>query len=266
METLYTLEGYTFKELLGEGMYAEVYLAEKDKNSVALKVIPKGKHRKRGTMHAKKEIAALSKLGDTPGVAHMKEWKESDSLFFISLSYFRGYNLSNLPSMLTHNEVLCTSLSILETLMRMHQFGVYHLDIKPANVIVSRHGVHLVDFGCSVVSSEETISGSMLPYEGTPAYMAPEMIIRKSSTITLPALDVWGFGCLLYYMASRKDAFVSTSLYSLYPKIVSCKIDYTGIPLDIQHICKKIFIACPESRIGIADLITLIKEKISLCT
>ncbi|EHY65289.1 hypothetical protein NEAUS04_0492 [Nematocida ausubeli] len=264
METLYSLEGYEFKELLGEGMYAEVYLAKKGTETCAMKVVHKGKHRKRGTMHAKKEISALQRLGSMPGIAHLKEWHETESLVFIALSYFRGYSLSNLPSALSVQEILYTGLSILQTLAQMHSLGVYHLDIKPDNVIVSRHGAHLIDFGCSIISPECTISGSTLPFEGTPAYMAPEMIKKKSSCILLASLDVWGFGCLLYYMAVGKDTFVSTSLYSLYPKILSCKIDYTGVPDEIEDICKQIFIKRPDDRITVADLILLIMKKMTV--
>lgn len=264
MQALYKFGSYKFKQLLGQGMYAEVYLAEKEKEVYAVKVIHKGKHRKRGTVHAQKEIAALTHLGEFPGVVRLKEWEERESSFFIVLSYLHGYTLNSMPSPLSTQENLQTALSILETLKRMHSLGVYHLDLKPSNVIVASHGVYLVDFGCSIVSSAKTIERAMLPFEGTPAYMAPEMIKQAQTHINLESLDVWSFGCLLYHMTAQKDAFVSTSLYALYPKILHCKIDYACVPCDIQQICKSIFISYPGSRIDLDSLIALVKSKLLL--
>ncbi|KAI5188753.1 hypothetical protein NEMIN01_0121 [Nematocida minor] len=262
MEALYKLGNYKFKQMLGEGMYAVVYLAEQDAEPWAIKVINKGKCRKRGTRHAQKEIAALLRLGKKAGVVHLKEWRENETFFFIVLSYCPGYSLDNTPTLLSVQEILYTALSILETLKRIHSLGVFHLDIKPSNVIVSRHGACLVDFGCSIISENGVVEKHMLPFEGTPAYMAPEMIKSTDPFISLESLDVWSFGCLLYYLAAGKNAFVSASLYSLYPKILHCKVDYTGMPAEIEQICRKIFIQLPNERICLMNLIALVKSKL----
>ncbi|KAH9385403.1 uncharacterized protein NEMAJ01_0299 [Nematocida major] len=262
MEGLYKLEDYTFKRLLGEGMYSMVYLAEHVRGIFAVKVIPKGKHRRRGTTHAQKEIAALQRLSSTQGVASLKEWREDESSFFIVLLYCSGYPISSMPSFLSVQEIFYVGLSILETLNRMHLLGVYHLDLKPANVIVSAHGTYIIDFGCSFISSERVVELCALPFEGTPAYMAPEIIKRTESHISLEALDVWSFGCLLYYMSAGRDAFASTSLYSLYPKIIGCKINYAQVSDEIQQVCAKIFVHDPKARISLKSLISLFGSKI----
>lgn len=266
METFYKLSNYTLKKLLGEGMYAEVYLAEHSDGACAVKVIHKGKHRKRGTNHAQKEIAALRLLGHVPGVVHIKEWRENESCFFIVLSYCHGYTLDNIPTKLNNREILSTGLSVLETLQRIHSLGVFHLDIKPSNIIVSRSGTYLVDFGCSFLSSKALVEMGRVPFEGTPAYMAPEIIKHTESLVSLEALDVWSFGCLLYHLSTGKNAFASTSLYGLYPKILQCKVDYKGVSSEIEQICREIFVRKPDRRISLKNLILLVQNKLVSCS
>lgn len=263
METFYKLADYRLKELLGEGMFAEVYLGEHSDGLYAVKIIHKRKHRNLGTKHARKEIAALTRMGSVPGIVHLKEWKEDESCFFIVQTYCHGYRIDELPAPLSNKDILSTGLSILENLQKIHSLGVFHLDIKPSNVILSREGTHLIDFGCSFISSNGIVEMSRVPFEGTPAYMAPEMIKKADDLVSLELLDIWSFGCLLYYLAAGKNPFSSTSLYALYPKILQCSVKYKGVCIEIENICRKIFIRKPNNRITLKNLILLVQDTLA---
>ncbi|KAI5185220.1 hypothetical protein NEHOM01_0678 [Nematocida homosporus] len=262
MEKAYKVEGYRLLRCIGEGMYALVFLAESrvDGSYCAIKAVHKGKRRTRGTVHARKEIAALGRLAGVPGVAVLKEWQEDDNTVFLVLSLHTGHSLEEVQRFVDVPESLRISRSILEVLKGMHARGVYHLDIKPANVILGREGVVLVDFGCAIISESGWIEEGSLPFEGTPAYMAPEMVKSRPGAVNLAALDVWSFGCLLYYLVTGKDAFQASTLYSLYPKIVHCEMDMGAIPPLVATICRTIFVPAPDKRIDLPALTELLTK------
>ena len=76
-----------------------------------------------------------------------------------------------------------------------HQMGVVHCDIKPGNILINHYGeVLTTDFGIarSIDSSTSTLIGA-----GTPAYMAPELILGKDPS---PQSDIYSLGIVLYEM------------------------------------------------------------------
>ncbi|OAG31670.1 hypothetical protein NEDG_00145 [Nematocida displodere] len=262
MENIYAVEGYTLHQCIGEGVYSLVFLAECNLTAerYAIKVVHKGKRRQRGTMHAEKEISALLPLQGIPGVVKMHKHLEDDSAVYIVLSLHQGPTLSTRSLFQSTQSLLDAAYSILGTLEQIHRHGVFHLDIKPANLILSAcMPPVLIDFGCSMLCPSGYIEESLLPFEGTPAYMAPEMVKRSShgakKLVSLEALDVWSFGCLLYFIACGKEAFSAPSLYSLYPKIVECDVDYAPLPREVESICRQIFVSAPARRSSLSFLL-----------
>lgn len=83
-----------------------------------------------------------------------------------------------------------------------HAAGVVHRDVKPENVILSRTGAKLADFGIArVPDSTLTRDGGLL---GTPAYAAPEAIAEGSFS---PASDQFSLAATLYEALSGRRAF-----------------------------------------------------------
>ena len=91
---------------------------------------------------------------------------------------------------------------VLEGLAACHQAGILHLDIKPANVLVTtRGGVKIVDFGIARAASDMTATVA-----GTPHYMAPEQFDGKADERS----DIYSVGCLLYECLTGKPPFEGT--------------------------------------------------------
>jgi serine/threonine protein kinase len=114
--------------------------------------------------------------------------------------------------------VLKFGVEIADALDRAHRAGIVHRDLKPGNVMLTKSGVKLLDFGLAKVapSGEATSDLSSLPTQasrpltqkgtvmGTFQYMAPEQLEGKDADARS---DIFAFGCVLYEMATGKRAF-----------------------------------------------------------
>jgi len=91
---------------------------------------------------------------------------------------------------------------VLEGLAACHQAGILHLDIKPANVLVTNDGgVKIVDFGIARAASDATATVA-----GTPHYMAPEQFDGRADERS----DIYSVGCLLYECLTGTPPFQGT--------------------------------------------------------
>jgi len=91
---------------------------------------------------------------------------------------------------------------VLEGLAACHQAGILHLDIKPANVLVTDDGsVKIVDFGIARAASDATATVA-----GTPHYMAPEQFDGRADERS----DIYSVGCLLYECLTGTPPFEGT--------------------------------------------------------
>ncbi|WP_162891220.1 serine/threonine-protein kinase [Aeromicrobium sp. A1-2] len=91
---------------------------------------------------------------------------------------------------------------VLEGLAACHQAGILHLDIKPANVLVTPGGaIKIVDFGIARAASDATATVA-----GTPHYMAPEQFDGRSDERS----DIYSVGCLLYESLTGRPPFAGT--------------------------------------------------------
>jgi eukaryotic-like serine/threonine-protein kinase len=99
--------------------------------------------------------------------------------------------------------VLALAHELLDVLAAAHAKGIVHRDVKPANVFVGRDGqVKLLDFGIARLrdgaGAAATQTGTLL---GTPAFMAPEQALAKSSEIDAQT-DLWAAGATMFALLS----------------------------------------------------------------
>ena len=108
--------------------------------------------------------------------------------------------------------ILC---QVCDSLQEAHTRGLVHRDIKPANIHVGILGLHhdfvkVLDFGL-VKSVEATLSDQSMGTAagltpGTPAYMAPEIVLGEHID---GRADIYAVGCVAYYMLTGEPVFTA---------------------------------------------------------
>jgi len=102
-------------------------------------------------------------------------------------------------------QALKYAAQICDALDAVHRKGITHRDLKPGNIMVTKQGIKLLDFGLARMAPGE--NDPMLTYPGvvmgTPAYMAPEQREGKPGDARS---DIYAFGCVLYEMLTGKRA------------------------------------------------------------
>jgi predicted Ser/Thr protein kinase len=91
---------------------------------------------------------------------------------------------------------------ILDALDAAHRKGIVHRDLKPGNILITKQGVKILDFGLADIAGDPALTktGAVM---GTPAYMAPEQWDGEQADARS---DIYAFGCVLHEMLTGKRA------------------------------------------------------------
>ncbi len=133
------------------------------------------------------------------------------------------------------DQALHYGIQIADALAAAHRAGIVHRDLKPGNVMLTKSGAKLLDFGLAkpgvqiagqgitqlVTEGPLTAAGTLL---GTLHYMAPEQLQgAEADTRT----DVFGFGCVLYEMITGRRAFSGDTPAS----VIAAVLEHEPAPL-----------------------------------
>jgi Tol biopolymer transport system component len=163
-------------------------------------------------------------------------------------------------------------VEIADALDRAHRAGIVHRDLKPGNVMLTKGGAKLMDFGLArttglaAAAGEDTESPTVshpLTAEGTIVgtyqYMAPEQLEGREADARS---DIWALGCVLYEMATGKKAFQGRSQASLISAIMSAEpsAPTTLAPLTppaLERLIQACLAKDPEERVQTAHDVKL---------
>jgi Tol biopolymer transport system component/predicted Ser/Thr protein kinase len=131
-------------------------------------------------------------------------------------------------------ETLRYSAQIADALAAAHAKGVIHRDLKPGNVMITKSGIKVVDFGLAKSAGDETLTVGRLVM-GTPAYMAPEQSAGRPCDART---DIFALGLVLYEMATGKRALAA----QCQPAALQ------GLPPHFVHLVERCLVEDPEKR------------------
>lgn len=168
--------------------------------------------------------ARTAALLNHPAIVIVHEWDSDDEYAYIVMEDIDGISLADAldetGEPLDTDEVAAVLESIAAALEFAHHNGVLHLDLKPANIMVTRDGrVKVADFGVSALTGA---GGTAHGTAGTIGYMPPEQIRHQPLD---ERTDVWALGALTYELLTNANPFDSdTTEGSLF------KIEVAEIP------------------------------------
>src|SRR5437899_5318035 len=212
---------YEILSAIGAGGMGEVYRARDTRldRIVAIKVLPahladEPERRERFEREAR-TIASLNH----PHICTLYDIGRQNGTDFLVMEYLEGETLAQrlLKGPLPLDQVLQYAIEIADALDKAHRKGVTHRDLKPRNIMLTKSGAKLLDFGLAklregaapatpvselpTADDAITAQGAIL---GTLQYMAPEQLEAKEVDART---DIFAFGALIYEMATGKRAF-----------------------------------------------------------
>ncbi|PYV39182.1 MAG: serine/threonine protein kinase, partial [Acidobacteria bacterium] len=200
---------YRITDQIGGGGMGEVYRATDTRldRTVAIKVLRQemADNRERRERF-EREAKAISSLNH-PHICTLYDVGEQDGL---EQRLQRG----RLPL----DQALEFAVQIADALDKAHRHGVVHRDLKPGNIMITRSGVKLLDFGLAKLTGDKGVISPMsqMPTQasanltadgailGTLQYMAPEQLEGKNAD---NRTDIFAFGGVVYEMATGQKAF-----------------------------------------------------------
>src|SRR5262249_7220817 len=177
---------YRIEKLLGAGGMGEVYKARDTRlpRTVAIKVLPAGLHDAALRQRFEREAQAIASLSH-PNVCVLPDVGSHEGIDFLVMEYLDGDSLEARlrEGPLAVDDALTIAIQVAMGLEHAHRAGVVHRDLKPGNVMITRSGVKVLDFGlakfttravCGAPPNLPSTLTAPRPTAGTSPYLAPE--------------------------------------------------------------------------------------------
>lgn len=202
---------YQMNHKLGGGKFSDVIQAMNlnNKKTYALKKIDKEKLTPKEKLFLRDEIQIVSQLSH-PNVVEVREYYQNPKYMWIVMEHVHGGELN---SYLRKNKVSEANMvnimrQLIEGLRYLHMCGIVHRDLKPENILIEVRTkddfvIKITDFGLSKLANRADL---LFECCGTPAYVAPEVLIKKGYQ---SEVDLWSCGVILYAMVCKKFPFHS---------------------------------------------------------
>jgi serine/threonine protein kinase/Tol biopolymer transport system component len=258
---------YELQAPIGAGGMGEVWRGKDTRldRSVAVKILPTGfaedvERRQRFEREAK----TISSLNH-PHICTLFDVGHEGDAHFLVMELLEGESLADRlqKGPLPLDQVVKFGAQVSDALSAAHKQGIVHRDLKPGNVMLTKAGAKLLDFGLARpgVGLGGASGSTALPTEakpltsvgtvlGTFQYMAPEQLEGAEAD---PRTDIFALGALLYEMATARRAFEGKSKTSLIAAILSTQPPPISsvqpvMPPALDHVVKKCLEKDPEDR------------------
>eukprot|EP00607_Mallomonas_marina_P007496 CAMPEP_0182417084 /NCGR_PEP_ID=MMETSP1167-20130531/1500_1 /TAXON_ID=2988 /ORGANISM="Mallomonas Sp, Strain CCMP3275" /LENGTH=632 /DNA_ID=CAMNT_0024590377 /DNA_START=110 /DNA_END=2009 /DNA_ORIENTATION=- len=224
------VQGHTFtiatryepKKILGRGSFGVVTTAfDKVRNeNIAIKRIRPFANDEWDARHTLREIRLMKLLGSHPNIISLHDlsvFEEKAELYMMmELMDCDLHRIIQSKQPLNDLHFKCFAKQMLEGIRAMHSVGVFHRDLKPGNILVSKDcQLRITDFGLARFMDDLTLAGQneknpMTEYVVTRWYRCPELLLAPQRPYS-EAVDIWSVGCILGELLHRKPLFPGKS-------------------------------------------------------
>jgi eukaryotic-like serine/threonine-protein kinase len=237
---------YEIVSPLGAGGMGEVYRARDTRlgRDVAIKVLASSlSSNEELKMRFEREARAISAL-QHPHICVLHDVGCDNGIDFLVMEYLEGESLHDRVKRgpLPIDQLLRIATEVADALDKAHRAGLIHRDLKPGNIMLTKSGAKLLDFGLakpavaiaagapssgaskSVFAAAMTLTSPASPLTsagsivGTVQYMSPEQIEGREADARS---DIFSFGLVLYEMATGKRAFEGKTQASIVASILA---------------------------------------------
>ena len=268
IQTGQRLGPYEILSAIGAGGMGEVYRARDTRldRIVAIKILPahlsSDPARKQRFEREAKTISSLNH----PHICVLHDVGHQDGIDYLVMEYLEGETLAERlkKGPLPLPQTLQYAIEISDALDKAHRKGITHRDLKPGNIMLTKSGTKLLDFGLAKLRQEAApanLALSKLPTAneaitqqgtilGTLQYMAPEQLEGREADART---DIFAFGVLVYEMATGKKAFEGESQASVIARILDSDPPPISslqpmTPPALDRVVKKCLAKEPEKR------------------
>ena len=271
---------YEVQSAAGAGGMGEVYRARDTRldRTVAIKVLPTHLS-SNPDLRARfeREAKAISAL-QHPNICVLYDVGSQNGTDFLVMEYLEGETLYAriARKALTQEEALKIAIEVADALDKAHRSGIIHRDLKPGNVMLTKGGAKLMDFGLAkpqglgggpvsgavsissmatmaatvpspAAASPVTVAGTLI---GTVQYMSPEQIQGREADARS---DIFAFGSMLFEMLTGKRAFdgksqlsVASAILDREPEPIATLVPLT--PPALEHVVRTCLAKEPDER------------------
>jgi serine/threonine protein kinase len=250
------IPGLENPEVIGQGGFGTVFKVEEPEfgRSVAVKIIEERLNGENVRKAFMRECQAMGKLSGHPHIVTVLRGGTTEA--------GRAYIVMDLMSEGSLNdriqregpmpwpEVLEIGVMVAGALETAHRAGILHLDMKPANLLVSKYGEpKLADFGISRLPGvTETTDGRV---KASVAFAAPERLLDGTATV---ASDLYGLGATMFTLLTGRPAFTSEhgdDLLATVARVVRDPVPDLrprGVPDVVARVVERLMAKSPAER------------------
>jgi serine/threonine protein kinase len=260
---------YEIVSAAGAGGMGEVYRARDTRleRRVAIKVLPgrlSSDPERRDRMQ--REARAISSL-QHPNICALYDVGSQDGTDYLVMEYLEGETLAQRlrRGPLPLAQALKVGIEVASALDKAHRSGIVHRDLKPGNIMLTKNGAKLMDFGLAkpaalaagaatgtdsgtaTLTAALTTDGAVV---GTVPYMSPEQFEDKQADARS---DIFSFGTVLYEMITGRRAFTGKSQATVVAAILGrdpepITATHPLAPAALDHLLKLCLAKDPDER------------------